>query len=232
MNKPWLKFYAQDFLIGTDLMSSDEVGLYIRLLSYQWVLPEHSLSSDQNELIRLSRWEGASIPPRVLAKFENRNGRLVNPRLEQERMKVAEYSTVQSANAKARWSGNGHPKPVATVPTAEIPKPDPFDLFWKLYPNRKGKEDARRAFAKALKKTTVEAILAAVAEQIGWEDWTKDNGQFIPHPATWLNRGGWQDEPKPGPDPDISPVTGMRYADFPVQPGEDDPFKSVREDCQ
>jgi len=24
-------------------------------------------------------------------------------------------------------------------------------------------------------------------------DWRKDSGQFIPHPATWLNAKGWED---------------------------------------
>ena len=26
------------------------------------------------------------------------------------------------------------------------------------------------------------------------KDWQKDNGQFIPYPATWLNAKGWEDE--------------------------------------
>ena len=25
-------------------------------------------------------------------------------------------------------------------------------------------------------------------------DWTKDNGQYIPYPATWLRAKGWEDE--------------------------------------
>jgi hypothetical protein len=25
-------------------------------------------------------------------------------------------------------------------------------------------------------------------------DWRKEGGRYIPHPATWLNRGGWEDE--------------------------------------
>ena len=25
-------------------------------------------------------------------------------------------------------------------------------------------------------------------------DWKKEDGQFIPYPATWLNRGQWKDE--------------------------------------
>jgi len=25
-------------------------------------------------------------------------------------------------------------------------------------------------------------------------EWTKDNGKYIPYPATWLNAKGWEDE--------------------------------------
>lgn len=37
-------------------------------------------------------------------------------------------------------------------------------------------------------------MLAAIAVQAKSPGWTKENGQFIPNPATWLNEGRWQDE--------------------------------------
>ena len=33
-----------------------------------------------------------------------------------------------------------------------------------------------------------------------WKDsdqWTRDDGRFIPHPATWLNGRQWEDEVQP-----------------------------------
>ncbi len=30
------------------------------------------------------------------------------------------------------------------------------------------------------------------------EQWTKDDGTYIPHPATWLNQECWEDEVKGG----------------------------------
>ena len=67
-----------------------------------------------------------------------------------------------------------------------------FDVFWKAYPRKVGKDAARKSFAKA--KTDLQTILSAIEAQKKSEQWTKDNGQFIPHPATWLNQGRWQDE--------------------------------------
>ena len=43
---------------------------------------------------------------------------------------------------------------------------------------------------------------AALAEQKKSKDWTKDGGQYIPYPATWLNGKRWQDELEPAaPEP-------------------------------
>jgi predicted phage replisome organizer len=67
-----------------------------------------------------------------------------------------------------------------------------FDRFWTAYPKKVGKEAARKAMAKV--KAPIETILTAIEQQKRSEQWTKDNGQFIPNPATWLNQGRWEDE--------------------------------------
>lgn len=36
--------------------------------------------------------------------------------------------------------------------------------------------------------------MTAVERQKCSDQWTQNNGQFIPHPATWLNQGRWDDE--------------------------------------
>ena len=74
------------------------------------------------------------------------------------------------------------------------PKKGPFDTFWDEYPNRKGKPKAREAFKKAIKKTTLETMLSAIQKQKHSSQWTRDNGQYIPYPATWLNQERWEDE--------------------------------------
>jgi len=86
--------------------------------------------------------------------------------------------------------------------------PDLFDSFWKAYPKKKAKDDAKKAFdERKPDKALLDLMLSAIAMQSKSEDWQKDGGKFIPYPATWLNDGRWQDEataistPKPGPDP-------------------------------
>ncbi len=70
-----------------------------------------------------------------------------------------------------------------------------FTAFWGAYPNKKAKQAAWKAWQK-IKPTTelFERIMAAVDNAKKSEDWARDNGRYIPYPATWLNGGRWDDE--------------------------------------
>ena len=72
-----------------------------------------------------------------------------------------------------------------------------FQRFWEAYPRKVGKKSARRAFDGA--EVPLDRLLEALARQRGDPQWKRENGRFIPHPATWLNQGRWEDE-VPGAD--------------------------------
>lgn len=70
-----------------------------------------------------------------------------------------------------------------------------FDEFWEAYPRKTGKENARKAWAKIKPDDSlVNEILNAVRSQARTDQWQRDGGQYIPHPATWLNGKRWEDE--------------------------------------
>ena len=73
-------------------------------------------------------------------------------------------------------------------------KESKFIDFWTAYPKKVGKIDAERAWSKAKDKPDIETILKSIADHIKSEQWQKDNGQFIPNPATFINQGRWYDE--------------------------------------
>lgn len=70
-----------------------------------------------------------------------------------------------------------------------------FEEFWKSYPRRVGKLDAHKAW-RTLKVTPAmfDQMTTALAWQVASRDWTRDGGQFVPYPATWLRAGRWMDE--------------------------------------
>lgn len=66
-----------------------------------------------------------------------------------------------------------------------------FDDWWETYPRKVGKDAARKAYAAALRRNVTPAVLC---QALAMQRWPADP-QFIPHPATWLNGGRWQDDP-------------------------------------
>ncbi len=70
-----------------------------------------------------------------------------------------------------------------------------FERFWTAYPKKRNKGDAWKAW-RALKpgEELVTALLAAVERAKASVQWRKDEGQFIPYPASWLRARGWEDE--------------------------------------
>lgn len=76
-----------------------------------------------------------------------------------------------------------------------------FERFWRVYPKKIGKGDARKAFVKhqpseKLTETMIKAIETAKKSV----QWTKDGGKYIPNPSTWLNQERWEDELTAAPD--------------------------------
>ena len=71
-----------------------------------------------------------------------------------------------------------------------------FELAWKEFPRKTAKAVARKAWNKLSPDAeTVQKILNAIAWQKRQPQWTKDDGQYIPHFSTWLNQERWTDEP-------------------------------------
>ncbi|RVH87759.1 hypothetical protein CN204_04300 [Sinorhizobium meliloti] len=72
-------------------------------------------------------------------------------------------------------------------------KEEQFEAFWRGYPRRVAKGAARKAFDKAIKKTTLESMLKAITEYVA----KKPEKIDFKHPATWLNGECWDDEWEP-----------------------------------
>lgn len=71
----------------------------------------------------------------------------------------------------------------------QSPQGAAFDAFWAEYPKKVGKIAAKKAFERAIRAASLESLLSAVRRQKCGSQWTRDGGQYIPNPATWLNQG-------------------------------------------
>jgi hypothetical protein len=81
-----------------------------------------------------------------------------------------------------------------------------FAVFWKRYPRKVGKPKALLAFKRALTRSGYGEILAGLERHV--PAWAQTPRNFIPHPTTWLNRDGWEDEVDIPEPPKTSAQTG------------------------
>lgn len=81
------------------------------------------------------------------------------------------------------------------TPSFQTPIEESFLVFWRVYPKKVGKQDALKSFKKIKpSKELLDKMVAVIEEAKNTEQWTKNNGQYIPNPATWLNQGRWEDD--------------------------------------
>lgn len=75
-----------------------------------------------------------------------------------------------------------------------------FDRVWSVYPKKIGKKEAQRAFDKLKADSELtERIVSAIALAKTTSQWKDNEGRYVPHCATYLNQGRFEDE-LPPPD--------------------------------
>jgi len=98
-----------------------------------------------------------------------------------------------TSEAKGVSPGDDKEEPILNKNTEE--EQEGFILFWNKYPKKINKHTAKKSFEKLKPGSKLlKVILESVAKFKETKEWKKDNGQFIPYPATWLNNKRWEDE--------------------------------------
>jgi uncharacterized protein YdaU (DUF1376 family) len=218
---PAFQFYPKDFLTSAHVvsMSLTERGAYIVLLSHCWLdvgLP--------NDPIKLSRMCGLPLKQFVRMWtnsplqdcFYEKEGRLFNHRLDEERRKQAKYRKQQKDNAEKRWHSNGNAtampshmprqshgnallspssSPSSSSDFKEVPEGE-FQRFQMAYPEsrRMGGYLAENAFFTARQKASLDVLLAALTNHKASEQWKSGK---IPGMASWLKDERWLQKLEP-----------------------------------
>lgn len=126
----------------------------------------------------------------------------VNPRESESQLpaptekltRQARVGTRQARDSDAQGGREGKGKEGKESPKPPAGADARFEIFWKSYPNKTGKDAARKSFEKRNPDDALLAqMLSAIDAQKSSAKWTKDAGEFIPNPSTWLNQGRWMD---------------------------------------
>ncbi len=173
------KFQEKDFYSRT----TDHEGRRIQAIDGGWVLLNHS----KYRAVRDEEVAKEKAALRVAKHRASKKDIVTN---------VTDV-TQSNDNAEAYQMQNQSHIQIHTQKTDPPQKPasnEAFEEFYKAYPRKVNKKGALKVWSKINPEADlVSRIMFAVEAQCKSEQWKKDGGAFIPHPATWLNQERWLD---------------------------------------
>ncbi len=169
---PAFSFYPKDIITdeNTSAQTHEEFGAYVRLLCHAWL--EESIPADPVRLARILKVPAktfARIWPAIAPCWEEHDGRLYQRRLERERQKQRERSSLnaergrkggrplKSTEEESRGFPDGFPR---EKPGESLPSPSPSPLTDACLPAR-----AREAKGEGQENRKVQDQTAAVREE-------------------------------------------------------------------
>lgn len=218
MKLPYLKFYHRDYLVDTRTLNLEERGAWMDLICHLWDKTEDGrLTITINELMSLWAVTQEKVEDIAFALEEkgikiqclSRDAgvyQVFSRRIMSDKKALKSNSFRQKAHrdsvTRMSHESNSEVTPnrldvrsQIKTKTYEHRSPQGFAEFWSLYPKKKGKGAAEKAWDKLRPDAALQSkMLEAVGIQCAAPDWLRDGGQFIPHPATWLNQRRWEDE--------------------------------------
>lgn len=206
---PAFLFYTGDFTTGTQFLTDEQVGKYMRLLMAQH---QHGRLSEKQVIFICKSFDSD-----IMCKFKkDDDGFFYNERLETEISKRKSFSESRSNNKKGKTkdllntskSHDNHmedenenkdeikkevkkenKKQKEEHSDFEILEQFPFEEFWNSYDKKKGPEDCKKKFAKLTEKEK-EQIWKHVPEYVR----STPDKQFRLNPLTYINGKHWNDE--------------------------------------
>jgi len=120
-------------------------------------------------------------------RFDEHNGQSAKRRATETQRKRMARETGEMSAPNADKKRSREEKRREDTNTA----PDGFESFWKTYPKKVGKPSAIKAFKRV--QSSLNDILQNLEIMVVSEAWTKNAGQYVPNPATYLNDRRWED---------------------------------------
>ena len=181
--KPDTVMVAMQLLLQIGLVQKLENGeLYITQV-------EHMIGSQSKSAFKKQQQR---LHKSTLLLEGGQEGDICPPKIEKEEEKEIELEEEQEKEEETPAPNGSDGVTPSEVITFEETA---FNQFWSAYPKKVNKKGCYKSFIKIKNlKTELPIILDAVERFKNSKGWQKDNGQFIPHPTTFINQERWKDE--------------------------------------
>jgi uncharacterized protein YdaU (DUF1376 family) len=225
-NRAWMPLHIDDYLADTDYLSATEHGAYLLLIMKYW--RDGGLPNDEGMIRRYAKLSPEQwLESRdVIAAFFDADWK--HGRIDAE---LAKADEIIEKRRSAAFSRHGKSKPDASAEQVHITCSDTgvppftdnlsslrsedasasdFEKFWSVYPNKIGQTAAEKAFSKALKRSSIETIVAGAAAYAA----KTDDRQWC-NPVKWLSEDRWKDQPAQPPDKPAPKSIGLSHLQKP-----------------
>ena len=160
-------------------------------IKYEWI--EESTKATKHQIDHFMRWAKEAS---MLATQKATRGMVVTI-LNYDRFQTLDnYKSDTESELKAKQKRNKSD----TILKKDKNEKNPiyvqnFALFWKNYPRKEAKKVAWESWVKVGEpESIIEKMRVILPIQMESDQWTKNNGEFIPLPATYINQERWEDE--------------------------------------
>lgn len=219
---PWMKFFPADYLLDTQPLTLTTRGVWMDMICLLWrSVSRGTLTYSCAHWTRLLRCTDSefSLACNELQNYNigtivtNGNGDVTveSRRMTREendrsntRMRVLKHRRNIACNGSGnavvlRRSQNQKSESEVRSQIQEktlAPWQERVTAFWNGYPKKKGKGNVEKWFKQHQPSEILLAAMLAKVELLKTSnEWQERNGKYIPHPYSWLNAKGWEDEP-------------------------------------
>ena len=200
--KAWYLF-TEDFIAGTQHMTNEEIGIYIRLLCWNWNKRCKGIPDDKKLIFRIAVAFDENEQQTCIKVLEE-NFRIIEGKHWQNERQLQEYLYITKRIDASKLNGKlgGRPKKPNTNPPTSTPtstssksssKYNPlFNKFWDKINNKISKGIAEKNFLKVEEEWKNEP--EKLAELYNSYYSSIDDKQFAKQPAFWLSAKKYLDE--------------------------------------
>ena len=219
----YYQHHIGDFIKDTANLTNEQLAVYMKML-WVYYADEKPFADEPEDIAFAVRSDEKTVRLLLRHFFVLQDDGWHQTRCDKEiahyhskSEKAKESASARWANAKAMrthneriaeapvFDANQQPTTNNQQPTVNNQHPDGFDLFWSVYPKKTAKPAAIKAFRSAKINGNLPEVIADIEAKATTEAWTKNGGQFIPNPATYLNQRRWEDGVA---EPTSSPFAG------------------------
>ena len=227
--KAWYLF-TEDFIAGTQHLSAQSLGIYIRLLCFNWNKRCAGIPKDKETQYRIascfSNSECSSCDNVIKEFFVLVNDHYQNERQLQEYLYISRRMEASKQNGKL----GGRPKKPSTEPSNNLdktpltptPTPSPkqtkvsyaplFLKFWEKVANKVSKGTAEKNYMK-LEEEWIEKP-EELAEMYNKYYKSVEDKKFAKQPAYWLSAKKYEDEKPKVPSTDKVDMYSFRLKEY------------------